>query len=110
MKQKAQIPVHESFRKSQQTFDQKIRYPLSQPGHKWARKLIGGPEDLGFEHSYITIGGIQHPPYAWIRNGKFLPNTLRNIKFWEEGEYSMPKGTSKIRFAGEGSHTFDTSA
>ena len=52
----------------------------------------------------------QSPPYAWLRNSKFLPKDVRNVTYWERGEYAMPAGLSKIISSGEGAIDFDSSA
>ncbi len=82
---------------------------LREEGHDWSKPMTQGPWDIGFTTSYITAGGIQSPPYAFIRN-----NTLdlagTSIKYWDEGNYSMPEGISVIKTSGEGSDTWDSSA
>jgi arylsulfatase A-like enzyme len=77
--------------------------------HDWSKELSGGPGDIGFDYSYITSEGIHQPPFAFIRNG-YLDMDLSAVKFWDKGEYEMPKGTSKIKEEGDGVSTWDSSA
>ena len=89
------------------------RDALSYPSNDWDLQLQQGPEDLGFDTSYITISGIQDPPYAFLRNGKFQQNDLNeNARFWRAGNYSMPEGTSIIDggHEGEGAPDWDSTA
>lgn len=52
------IPVYSNFTRDQRThINSKVKTALSQQGHKWTRKLIGGPWDVGFDESYITLTG-----------------------------------------------------
>jgi len=49
---------------------------LTHPNHNWRKlPLKQGPKWAGFDHSYITIAGIQNPPYSFFRNG-FLTTKL----------------------------------
>lgn len=86
------------------------RSPLSEVGHEWNRQLQQGPWHIGFQESYITTGGIQAPPYAFLRNGKFQSKDLNNIRYWGEGKYSMSQGFSSIIKGGEGAADWDSSA
>jgi len=83
---------------------------LSHPYHNWDRPVGQGPEDIGFEESYITSGGIQAPPYAFLRNNVFSEDVLSKIKFWMEGSYPAPFGTSMIQKQGEGVNDWDSTA
>lgn len=86
------------------------KFALSHKRNDWTRPLKKGPWDIGFSQSYITLGGLQSSPYAFLRNSTFEPEVLDNLKFWNEGNYSMPHGISKIDSAGEGSSDWDSSA
>ncbi len=68
-----------------------------------------GPSEIGFQTSYITAGGIQSPPYAFIRNNT-LDMSVDDVVYWDEGNYSMPMGVSGIKAAGEGSPDWDSTA
>ena len=59
---------------------------------------------------YLYIQSIQEPPYAFLRNDKFLKKDLNNITNWEEGIYSMPEGKSNIQSGGDGSPDWDSTA
>ena len=39
---------------------------LSNSNHNWKKPFRGGPLDVGFNSSFITMGGIQVPPYAYF--------------------------------------------
>jgi len=38
--------------------------------HDWTKPLLQGPSYIGFNQSYITIGGIQDPPYVFFRDSR----------------------------------------
>jgi hypothetical protein len=84
---------------------------LSSDQHNWNEPIIEGPQTTGFDHSLITIEGIQAPPYSFFRNG-YLETAQNDIKMWNVGRYSMPQGTSIIRegFPGEGDVNWDSTA
>ena len=72
---------------------------LTSLNHNWTKSLEQGPGDIGFDTSYITAGGIQSPPYAFYRND-MLDKDVRspgNIRFWSEGDYSIPQGRRRCR-------------
>ena len=60
---------------------------LSHESHDWKRRMQQGPQNVGFRHTYITVGGIQAAPYAFLRNDKFDKKDLQNITFWQKGKY-----------------------
>lgn len=68
-----------------------------------------GPWQIGFDSSYITLSGIQGPPYVFLRNDK-IEHIGNNVSIWEKGEYNMPHGLSVIQRQGEGSNDWDSSA
>ena len=41
---------------------------LSHPEHDWDQRFRDGPLDNGFNYSFITMSGIQDPPYAFFEN------------------------------------------
>ena len=85
---------------------------LSNGAIDWSLPLIQGPEDIGFETSYISAEGIQGPPFSFFRDG-ILENELtdNSIKHWEKGEYGKEYGMSKIgKHPGEGDVDWDSSA
>ena len=84
---------------------------LSTENHNWTQSIDEGPKDIGFNHSYITIGGIQNPPYIFFRDGRIQEESFYdNIKMWKKGTHKMPEGKSKIKVAGEGISTWDSTA
>lgn len=77
----------------------------------WSLPLIDGPQDIGFDKSYITIGGIQGPPYSFYRDGYLSSKHPDDILYWETGTYDMPHGESKIGdYPGEGDKDWDSTA
>jgi len=85
----------------------KSEYILSDPEHNFAKPITKAARYLGFDESYISITGIQEPPYAFFRNDLL---EIDSIKFWNKGSHKMPQGMSKILQSGEGSASWDTSA
>jgi len=83
---------------------------LTDERNDWSKGLSGGPDDIGFDYSYITSEGIHKAPFAFLRNGYLDMDLQEDIKFWEKGNYSMPKGTSIIKKEGDGTDTWDSSA
>jgi len=81
---------------------------LSNPDHNWSQPFEGGPQDIGFDTSFISDKGVQGAPYAFFRNG--ILNLRNGIKYWKRREYEMPMGISKIPKAGEGDGEWDSSA
>ena len=79
--------------------------------HDWARPLIGGAQDIGFTESFITTGGIQSRPYAWLHNG-LLEFNQSDAFYWKNGSYATPIGISEIPEGrnGEGDPYWDSSA
>jgi len=70
---------------------------------------MGGPQDIGFDSSVITIHGLSGPPYSFFRNG--LPEaTSKNIKYWKSGKHRTPQGISIIRTSGDGDKGWDSTA
>lgn len=93
------------------TFDEnKAGTLLSDPDINWTNPLIQGPQDIGFDSSYITIGGIQSPPYSFFRDGYLTTNTSEVVYWDKDSEHSMPHGTSIITRGGEGDANWDSSA
>ena len=41
---------------------------LSNPNHNWDQRFQTGPLDLGFDSSFISILGVQDPPYAFFKD------------------------------------------
>ena len=48
---------------------------LSNPRHNWDQRFKDGPLDLGFDSSFITMTGIQDPPYAFFQDDVLLKET-----------------------------------
>jgi len=82
---------------------------LSKTGANWTESVKDGPNDIGFDESFYTSGGIQEEPYAFFRNG-VLVTEPSNVVFWPEGEYEMERGMSAIRSSGEGDKDWDSTA
>lgn len=77
--------------------------------HDWTKPMEEGPLDIGFNNSYMTTGGIQNPPYAFIRNN-VLDVPLHRIRFWEDSSYNRPNGISIIQTSGEGFDEWDSTS
>ena len=43
---------------------------LGNKNHDWDKPMGEGPWHIGFDSSYITLSGIQGPPYVFLRNNK----------------------------------------
>ena len=73
-----------------------------------------GPWDIGFEQSYISLGGIQSPPYKFLRNGIFegmdKEEGRPDIKLWNKGEHETPLGITSVVKPGHGSSDWDSAA
>jgi arylsulfatase A-like enzyme len=82
---------------------------LSAAGLNWTLPVRQGPNDVGFDYSYFTSGGIQEAPYSFFRNG-FLETDPSNVVFWPKGSYEMKHGLSAIRLDGEGDPDWDSTA
>jgi len=82
---------------------------LTAPTHDWSRPLIGGPQDIGFDISYMSTSGLQANPYAFFRDG-YLATDAADVKYWTKGTYKQPKGESVISKEGEGSKDWDSTA
>ena len=83
---------------------------LTDPRHDWNLPIIDGPQDIGFDHSIITTGGIQEAPYSFFRNGFLTTNIMSDVQYWNPGSYQTPIGESVINRAGEGDVSWDSSA
>ncbi len=83
---------------------------LSAENHDWTKRLKGDPGSLGFSTSYMSVEGIQNPPYVFFRAGRVEEKDLKNYTFWERGSHNMPEGESMIRTAGEGASDWDSTA
>ena len=92
---------------------------LSNPNHNWDQRFQTGPLDFGFDSSFISILGVQDPPYAFFKDDVLQtktgsndtrsninrecsyvnPNTgnYRNeMQVWDEGTYYFYTGLSMI--------------
>lgn len=83
---------------------------LTSPWHNWTLPLIDGPQDIGFDRSYITTGGIQEAPYSFFRNGILTTDVQSETTYWEPGSYKTSVGDSVILRAGEGDISWDSSS
>ena len=83
--------------------------PLSCCDIDWNQPMEDGPNDIGFDESFYTMGGIQSAPYSFFRNG-YLQTNINDIKFWEEGTYATvnDNGESIIDKPGEGDPNWDS--
>ena len=86
-----------------------FRHALTHPEHDWSLPLIEGAQDIGFDRSYITPGGIQQPPYSFFRDG-YLTTNSSDIIYWDRGSYNTTHGTTNIKEHGEGSVHWDSTA
>ena len=83
---------------------------LTSPEYDWSLPLMQGPQDIGFDRSYVTTGGIQDPPYSFFRDG-YLTSNATDITYWNIGSYPMPHGKSAIgKNPGEGDRNWDSTA
>jgi len=80
---------------------------LSNQKHDFSQPVSQGAKSLGFNTSFITFGGIQDPPYAFFRDDLLVNDTFQ---YWDEGEYRMKEGLSKVLNPGEGSTSWDSTA
>jgi len=79
-------------------------------GSDWSNPIIDGPQDIGFDYSYMTTGGIQAPPYSFFRNG-ILDHDISDVEYWAIGDYNMTSGdVSKIIQDGEGFKYWDSTS
>ncbi|GFH61474.1 hypothetical protein CTEN210_17950 [Chaetoceros tenuissimus] len=83
--------------------------PLSCCNIDWKKPMEDGPNDIGFDESFYTLGGIQSPPYSFFRNG-YLQTNVDEIKFWRKGSYATvnDNGESIIGSPGEGNPDWDS--
>jgi arylsulfatase A-like enzyme len=93
------------------TVDKSLTYLITADGHDWSLPLIEGPGDIGFDESYVTLGGIQSPPYSFFRND-MLDTNPNDAKYWAGGPHQTSRGTSVIpkKKPGEGDPSWDCSA
>jgi len=79
-------------------------------GNNWEKPLLEGPGDIGFETSFVSLGGIQSPPYSFFRDD-MLTTKPTDIVYWKEGKYKRPHGKSRIKKnEGEGDVDWDSTA
>ena len=96
----------------------KTLIPLTNEIHDWSQPLEDGPNQLGFDTSYISMSGIQRPPFVFFRDEVIdLPNWNRtepikeHVFFWRKNNYETPTGITKITAqGGEGSKVWDSAA
>lgn len=73
---------------------------LLHENHDWSQPITEGPSRLGFDTSYVSIQGIQRPPYVFFRNEYLdvpdVQNLTESVKYWLPGNYYLPGGISKI--------------
>lgn len=84
---------------------------ISEPGHNWSLPILFGPKYLGFDHSFISMGGVGGPPYSFFRDG-MLKMDPKDYYFWPEGEYECDYGTCAIdkTHSGEGDPNWASAA
>ena len=79
-----------------------VNHLLTSKELDWTQPFVGGPQDIGFDSSFISMAGIQAPPYTFYQDG-ILSSDLNDILSYEgDSKYDREKGTSKIILAGEG--------
>ncbi len=76
-------------------------------GHDWTQALIGGPQSIGFDNSFITSEGIQKHPYSFFWNG-YLTTDVSDAVWWKKKSYKTTFGTSIISRKGEGDAAWDS--
>ncbi|GFH50068.1 hypothetical protein CTEN210_06544 [Chaetoceros tenuissimus] len=83
--------------------------PLTCCDIDWEKPMEDGPNSIGFDESFYTMGGIQSAPYSFFRN-EYLQTDVNNIKFWEEGTHTTVNnnGESIIGKEGEGDPEWDS--
>jgi len=89
-----------------------VEYLFSTKGHDWSLPIIDGAGSIGFEKSYITMGGVGNPPYSFIRDD-MMTTKPEEAKYWSSGpHYNLAHGTSWIgkNQPGEGDPNWETSA
>ncbi|GFH49945.1 hypothetical protein CTEN210_06421 [Chaetoceros tenuissimus] len=91
------------------TYSKDTKRPLSCCNIDWKKPMEDGPNDIGFDESFYTMGGIQSAPYSFFRNG-YLQTDIDDIKFWEQGSYATvnDNGESIIAKPGEGDPNWDS--
>jgi len=83
---------------------------LTNKKHDFKKPILKGAGDLGFDKSFITMSGLQGPPYAFFSNDILDMDLNHDVKFWKEGKYKMPEGKSVIYQDGQGSKKWDSTA
>ena len=101
------MPTVNNFNPLRNKVDKKTA--LLNPDHDWFKPIEEGPGDIGFKTSYITSSGIQSPPYSFFRDD-ILDVSLDQVKYWENGTYSMPYGFSMIDMPGQGFEEWDSTS
>ena len=48
---------------------------LSNPEHNWDQRFKEGPLDFGFDSSFMTMLGVQDPPYAFFKDNVLQTKT-----------------------------------
>jgi len=81
---------------------------ITAESHDWEKPLIDGPQDIGFDDSYITISGIQSPPYSFFPDG-YLTTSKSESFWWNKGAYNTTFGKSVILREGKGDPNWDSS-
>ena len=69
----------------------------------FARAMIDGPGDRGFDYSFVAMRGIQAGPYAYFENDQ-LHGDPSQLIMWQVGDY----GDTKILEDGIGHPTWNT--
>ncbi|WP_432800016.1 sulfatase family protein [Poriferisphaera sp. WC338] len=87
----------------------------------YARGIDDGPNEHGFDYSFALPSGVQHEPYAFFENGKYVPINQADkadnssTRLWTNGKYHMGNnGTSEIvehpvKSPGRGDKAYDSS-
>ena len=76
-------------------------------GHDWTQALIGGPQSIGFDNSFITSEGIQNHPYSFFRDG-YLTTDVSDAVLWKKTSYKTTFGRSRVFRQGEGDPAWDS--
>ena len=55
-------------------------FMISNFNHDWAKPMEQGPFDIGFQTSYVSLAGVQNPPYVFLHNNTVDMN-LNQVKY-----------------------------
>lgn len=53
-----------------ENFDPQFQYEIEGTDIDFSRPITFGPQEMGFEYSFITAASLDQPPYVYIENGQ----------------------------------------